>query len=58
MLFKSLNWSLRTITLTSILLSVSVLSAQDRSQEPQSNQWSIAGQNLSNTWSQDHDDKK
>jgi len=52
MLLKSLNWSLRTITLTSILMSVSVLSAQDRSQEPQSNQWSIAGQNLSNTWSQ------
>src|SRR5438477_4394212 len=52
MSLKSLSWSLRTITLTSILLSVSVLSAQDRSQEPQSNQWSIAGQNLSNTWSQ------
>src|SRR5258705_4888062 len=52
MLLKSLNWSLRAITLTSSLLSVSVLIAQDSSQEPQSNQWSIAGQNLSNTWSQ------
>jgi polyvinyl alcohol dehydrogenase (cytochrome) len=52
MLIKLPNWSLRTITLASVLISVSVLSAQNRSQEPQSNQWSIAGQNLSNTWSQ------
>src|SRR5712672_2458561 len=52
MSLKRLNWSLGTIILTSILLSVSVSSAQDRLQEPQSNQWSIAGQNLSNTWSQ------
>src|SRR6201997_317449 len=43
------NLSLRVITLASVLLSVSILSAQSALQP---SQWSIAGQNLSNTWSQ------
>jgi polyvinyl alcohol dehydrogenase (cytochrome) len=43
------NLFLRVIILTSVLLSVSILSAQS-ALEP--SQWSIAGQNLSNTWSQ------
>jgi polyvinyl alcohol dehydrogenase (cytochrome) len=52
MFHNSLNWSLRAITLASVLVSVSVLSAQRPSDESQSKQWQIAGQNLSNTWSQ------
>jgi polyvinyl alcohol dehydrogenase (cytochrome) len=46
--------SLAKATVISILLSLSVvpLSAQDRSPEPRSGQWRIAGQNLDNTWSQ------
>jgi len=46
--------SLTKATVISILLSLSVvpLSAQDRSPEPRSGQWRIAGQNLDNTWSQ------
>src|SRR5216684_6675491 len=46
------NWSLSTIVLTTLLLSTSALSAQNRSPESRSGQWRIAGQNLSNTWSQ------
>src|SRR5438445_13711112 len=36
----------------SILLLVAGLSAQSQSPESKSGQWRIAGQNLSNTWSQ------
>jgi len=46
------NWSLSTIVLTTLLLSTSALSAQNRSHESRSGQWRIAGQNLSNSWSQ------
>src|SRR5258706_15282992 len=46
------NWSLSTIVLTTVLLSTSALSAQNRSPESRSGQWRIAGQNLSNSWSQ------
>ena len=38
--------------LVSILLLVAGLSAQSQSPESKSGQWRIAGQNLSNTWSQ------
>ena len=44
------NW--RAITLASILLSVSALSAQRSSDQHQAADWHVAGQNLSNTWSQ------
>src|SRR5258707_3525216 len=46
------NWSLSTIVLTTLLLSTLELSAQNRSPESRSGQWRIAGQNLSNSWSQ------
>ena len=46
------NWSLPTMVLTTVLLSASALSAQNRSSESRSGQWRIAGQNLSNSWSQ------
>ena len=49
------NWSLPTMVtmvLTIILLSASALPAQKHSHEFRSSQWRIAGQNLSNTWSQ------
>src|SRR5882757_1521898 len=49
------NWSLPTMVtmvLTIILLSASALPAQNHSPESKSGQWRIAGQNLSNTWSQ------
>src|SRR6266436_8467322 len=46
------NWSLWAIIFVSALLSVSALSAQTSSKEHQSADWRIAGQNLSNTWSQ------
>src|SRR6266481_6173099 len=50
--FERENWSLPTMVLTIILLSASPLRAQNHSHESQSDQWRIAGQNLSNTWSQ------
>src|SRR5258707_5925802 len=46
------NWSLSTIVLTTLLLSTSALSGQGQSDEARSGQWRIAGQNLSNSWSQ------
>jgi polyvinyl alcohol dehydrogenase (cytochrome) len=48
----NLNSIVRMIVLTTVLISVSILSAQNGSHDSQSNQWRIAGQNLSNTWSQ------
>jgi polyvinyl alcohol dehydrogenase (cytochrome) len=50
--FERENWSLPTMVLTIILLSASPLRAQNHSHESRSDQWRIAGQNLSNTWSQ------
>src|SRR6266404_5701603 len=49
---RNRSWSLWAITLVSALLSVSALSAQTSSNEHRSANWRIAGQNLSNTWSQ------
>jgi polyvinyl alcohol dehydrogenase (cytochrome) len=40
------------MTLAGVLLLATALSAQNRFDKPQSGQWRIAGQNLSNTWSQ------
>ena len=49
---KNRNVSLSKTALITGLLLVSVLSGQGRSDESQSGQWRIAGQNLSNSWSQ------
>jgi polyvinyl alcohol dehydrogenase (cytochrome) len=46
------NVTLPVTALISVLLLVSALSAQNHSSESRSGQWRIAGQNLSNTWSQ------
>src|SRR3981189_2621443 len=52
MSIKNRNVSLPMAALISVLLLVSALSAQSPSDESRSGQWRIAGQNLSNTWSQ------
>jgi polyvinyl alcohol dehydrogenase (cytochrome) len=52
MFTKSHDLPLLKTALITILLSVSILSAQERSDKGQSGQWRVAGQNLSNTWSQ------
>src|ERR1700757_5063036 len=44
--------SLPTAALISVLLLVATLSAQSKPDRHRSGQWRIAGQNLSNTWSQ------
>jgi polyvinyl alcohol dehydrogenase (cytochrome) len=49
---KSRNVSLPKAALISVLLPVVALSAQSQSDESRSGQWRIAGQNLSNSWSQ------
>jgi polyvinyl alcohol dehydrogenase (cytochrome) len=49
---KNRNWFLPATASISVLLLVSALSAQTDSPESQAGQWRIAGQNLSNTWSQ------
>ena len=49
---KNRNWFLPATASISVLLLVSALSAQTGSPESQAGQWRIAGQNLSNTWSQ------
>jgi polyvinyl alcohol dehydrogenase (cytochrome) len=46
------KWCFSTVTLVSLLLLGVSLNAQNSSQKSQSDQWRIAGQNLSNTWSQ------
>jgi polyvinyl alcohol dehydrogenase (cytochrome) len=46
------NWSLPAMALATALLFASTLTAQNRSHEFRSGEWRIAGQNLSNTWSQ------
>src|ERR1700730_13982966 len=46
------NRNVPVTALISVLLLVSALSAQNHSSESRSGQWQIAGQNLSNTWSQ------
>src|SRR5882724_6606916 len=50
--FRRKNWSLPAMVFTIIVLSASAMSAQNRSHESRSGQWPLAGQNLSNTWSQ------
>ena len=49
---KNRNVSLPKAALVSVIFLISMLNAQDRSDRSQSGQWRIAGQNLSNTWSQ------
>jgi polyvinyl alcohol dehydrogenase (cytochrome) len=49
---KNRNVSLSKTALITGLLLVSALSGQGQSDESQSGQWRIAGQNLSNSWSQ------
>ncbi len=49
---KNRSVSLPMTALTSVLLLVSALNAQSQSPEARSGRWRIAGQNLSNTWSQ------
>ncbi len=49
---NNVNWCMRAITFACVLLSVPLLMAQRSSNEFESRQWPIAGQNLSNTWSQ------
>jgi hypothetical protein len=49
---RNRNVSLPKAALVSVISLVSTLSAQDRSDRSQAGQWRIAGQNLSNTWSQ------
>jgi polyvinyl alcohol dehydrogenase (cytochrome) len=49
---KNRNVSLPKAALISVLLLVVALSARSRSPESRSGQWRIAGQNLSNSWSQ------
>src|SRR5207237_9557919 len=49
---KNRDMLLARAALVSILLLVAGLSAQSQSPESKSGQWRIAGQNLSNTWSQ------
>ena len=49
---KNRNVSSLTAAFVGVLLSVSALSAQSQSDRSGVGQWPIAGQNLSNTWSQ------
>src|ERR1700726_4178450 len=49
---KNRNVSLPKAASITVLLLVSALSGQGQSDESQSGQWRIAGQNLSNSWSQ------
>jgi polyvinyl alcohol dehydrogenase (cytochrome) len=49
---KNHGVSLLVAALISVVLLIAALSAQSGSPESQSDQWKIAGQNLSNTWSQ------
>src|SRR5467141_5217066 len=52
MSIKNRDVSLPMAALMSVLVFVSALSAQSQSPESKSGQWRIAGQDLSNTWSQ------
>src|SRR5258705_13668993 len=52
MALKNRTWSSSMAMLTCVFTLIPALSAQKRSQETVSKQWQIAGQNLSNTWSQ------
>jgi polyvinyl alcohol dehydrogenase (cytochrome) len=52
MFTKNRDVSLLKTALITILLSLSTLSAQNQSDVSQSGQWRIAGENLSNSWSQ------
>src|SRR3977135_1247048 len=52
MSIKNRDMSLPMAALMSVLVLVSALSAQSQSPESKPGQWPIAGQNLSNTWSQ------
>jgi polyvinyl alcohol dehydrogenase (cytochrome) len=49
---KNRNVSLPRAALITVLSLLSTLSAQGQSNESRSGQWQVAGQNLSNTWSQ------
>src|SRR6266850_2014248 len=53
---KNRGMSLPRAVLLGVLLFVVALSAQSQSPESKSGQWRIAGQNLSNTWSQPAED--
>jgi polyvinyl alcohol dehydrogenase (cytochrome) len=52
MSIKNRDVSFRRAAFISVLLLVSAISAQSQSPQARSGQWRIAGQNLSNTWSQ------
>src|SRR5467141_1939795 len=56
MSIKNRDVSLPMAALMSVLVFVVALSAQSQSPESRSGQWRIAGQNLSNTWSQPAED--
>jgi polyvinyl alcohol dehydrogenase (cytochrome) len=49
---RCLSLFLPTVALSSVVFVASSLSAQGRPPDLQPDQWRIAGQNLSNTWSQ------
>jgi polyvinyl alcohol dehydrogenase (cytochrome) len=49
---KNRSGSLTKAALITVLLLVSAISGQGQSEESRSGQWRIAGQNLSNSWSQ------
>ncbi len=49
---KNRNLWFPKAALITVLLLVSALSGQSQSDESRSGQWRIAGQNLSNSWSQ------
>src|ERR1700756_2517367 len=52
MLEKNYQWCSTTSVLIAVCMLAPILGAQDRSHESHSGEWRIAGQNLSNTWSQ------
>jgi outer membrane protein assembly factor BamB len=52
MLEKNYQWCSTTSVLITVCMLAPILCAQDRSHDSHSGEWHIAGQNLSNTWSQ------
>src|SRR6266481_6277104 len=52
MLEKNHKWCSATSVLITVCMLAPILGAQDRSHDFHSGEWHIAGQNLSNTWSQ------
>src|SRR6266436_2770526 len=49
---KNYQWCSTTSVLITVCMLVPILGAQDRSHDSHFGEWHIAGQNLSNTWSQ------